>query len=122
MMKKAAANARPLTVAADLVNRFVMAVENRTKKTERSPKGISVLPILMLGGTFQPRSPWYFQRNTSIARLLNVNDQMTPKAYASPRVITLPLLAMMVNIWRAKTRLTMRWLVPNRGCGLRNQS
>ena len=38
----------------------------------------------MLGGTFQPRSPWYFQRNTSMARLLNVNDQITPKAYASP--------------------------------------
>ena len=78
--------------------------------------------MLILGGTFQPRSPWYFQRSTSMARLLKVNDQMTPKAYASPRVMTLPRLAMMVNIWRMKTRLTMRWLVPNRGCGLRNQS
>ena len=37
-----------------------------------------------------------------------MNDQMTPKAYASPRVMTLPRLTMMVNICRMKTRLMMR--------------
>jgi len=64
----------------DLVNRLTMAVEDSTRKTESSPMGISKLPMRMLGGTFQPRSPWYFQRRTSMARLLKVNDQMTPKA------------------------------------------
>ena len=113
MMKKAAAKMMPLTVAMDLVNRFTMAVESRTRKTEISPIGISVLPMRILGGTFQPRSPLYFQRSTSMARLLKVNDQITPKAYASPRVITLPRLTMMVIICRMKTRLTMRELVPN---------
>ncbi len=112
----------PLTVAIDLVNRFTMAVESSTRKTEIRPNGISVLPMRILGGTFQPRSPWYFQRKTSMARLLNVNDQITPNAYASPSMMTLPRQAMIVIICRMKTMLTMRWLVPNLGCGLRNQS
>jgi hypothetical protein len=80
MMKNAAAKTMPLTVAIDLVNRFTIAVLSRTRKTDNRPIGISMLPMRMLGGTFQPRSPWYFQRSTSIARLLKVNDQMTPKA------------------------------------------
>ena len=37
-----------------------------------------------------------------MARLLKVNDQMTPKAYASPKVMTLPRLTTIVNIWQAK--------------------
>ena len=108
MMKNAAAKTMPLTVATDLVNRFTIAVESSTRKTESRPTGISVLPMRIFGGTFQPRSPWYFQRSTSMARLLKVNDQMTPKAYASPRVMTLPRVTMMVNICSTKTRLTMR--------------
>ena len=34
----------------------------------------------------------------------------------------MPRVAIIVNICSAKTRFTMRWLVPNFGCGLRNQS
>src|ERR1700722_9590282 len=120
--KKTAANEMPLTVATDFVNRLTIAVESSTRKTEISPTGISVFPMRMFGGTFQPRSPWYFQRSTSMARLLNVNDQITPKAYASPRVITLPRLATIVIICRMNTKLTMRELVPNLRWGLRNQS
>src|ERR1035438_3674361 len=91
MMKKVAENKMPATVATDFVNKFTMAVDSSTRKTENKPTGISVLPMRIFGGTFQPRSPWNFQRKTSMARLLKVNDQMTPKAYASPRVMTLPL-------------------------------
>ena len=80
MTKKIAANAMPLTVATDLVKRFTIAVDSSTRKTETRPTGISVLPMRIFGGTFQPRSPLYFQRSTSMARLLKVNDQMTPKA------------------------------------------
>ncbi len=49
-----------------------------------------VLPICILSGTFQPRSPLYFHRSTSIARLLKVKLQITPNAYASPSMITSP--------------------------------
>ena len=80
MTKKAAANTMPLTVATDLVKRLTMATDSKTRNTESSPMGISVFPMRIFGGTFHPRSPWYFQRSTSMARLLKVNDQMTPKA------------------------------------------
>ena len=45
MMKNAAAKMMPLTVAIDLVNRFTIAVDSSTRKTQKSPTGISVLPI-----------------------------------------------------------------------------
>src|SRR5512146_1265578 len=106
MTKNVAAKMTPLTVATDLVNRFTMAVVLSTMNTEISPIGISVFPMRMFGGTFQPRSPWYFQRRTSMARLLKVNDQMTPNAYASPNMMMLPRVAMMVVICRMYTRLT----------------
>jgi hypothetical protein len=80
MAKNEAANRMPLTVATSLVNRFTTAVENSTMKTEISPRGISRPAMVMLGGTFQPRSPWYFQRSTSMARLFSVKLQITPKA------------------------------------------
>ena len=102
MMKNIVAKIMPLTVATDLVNRFTIAVDNNTRNTQVSPTGISVLPILIFGGTFQPRSPWYFQRSTSMARLLKVKLQITPNAYASPRVMTFPRLAMIVNICSAR--------------------
>ena len=108
MTKNAAAKTMPLTVATDFVNRLVTAVVSRTRNTQKSPTGISVFPMRILGGTFHPRSPWYFQRRTSMARLLKVNDQMTPKAYASPSMMTLPRDATIVNICKAKTMFTMR--------------
>ena len=49
----------PLTVAVALVNRFTNAVESRTRKTEKSPMGISTPPMRKFTGTFQPRSPLY---------------------------------------------------------------
>src|SRR5437764_11987873 len=96
--KNTAANAMPETVATDFVNRFTIAVESSTRNTLISPTGISVLPIRIFGGAFQHRSPWYFQRTTSIASALNVNDQITPNAYASHRVITLPRVQIFVDI------------------------
>ncbi len=80
MIKKVVANKMPLTVATDLVNRFTIAVVSSTMKTEIRPIGISRLPMRRFGGTFQPRSPLYFQRSTSMARLLKVKLQITPKA------------------------------------------
>ena len=98
----------PLTVATDFVKRFTRAVVNSTMKTEMSPIGISRLPMRRFGGTFHPRSPLYFHRSTSIARLLKVKLQITPNAYASPSAITLPRLAMMVKSCIPATRFTMR--------------
>jgi amino acid transporter len=65
-----------------IVNLFTKSVAtvSSTMKTESMPRGISIFPMRRLGGTFQPRSPLYFQRSTSIDRQLKVNDQMTPKA------------------------------------------
>ena len=49
-------------------------------KTEASPMGISYPAMVKLGGTFQPRSPLYLKRSTSMDRLLKVKLQITPKA------------------------------------------
>ena len=57
-----------------------MAVQNSTRKTANSPSGISWPAMVMFGGTFQPRSPLYLKRSTSMARLLKVKLQITPKA------------------------------------------
>jgi hypothetical protein len=64
----------------DLVNRLTMAVQASTRHTPASPTGISVLPILRLSGTFQPRSPLYLKRSTSMEEVLKTKLQMTPKA------------------------------------------
>src|ERR1017187_1798142 len=97
MTKNTAAKAMPLMVATDLVNKLTTATDSKTRKTENRPTGISIFPMRMFGGTFQPRSPWYFHRKTSIARLLKVKDQITPKAYASPSMMTLPRVTIIVN-------------------------
>ena len=80
MVKKIRVKEIPEMVAMLLVKRLVVAVVMRTMKTERRPRGISRPPICRLSGTFQPRSPLYFQRRTSMAKALKVKLQMTPKA------------------------------------------
>jgi len=80
MKKKVTVKTVPAMVAISLVNRFTMAVESRTRCTLSSPSGISTPRTLIFGGTFQPRSPLYFQRKTSMERLLKVKLQITPKA------------------------------------------
>ena len=55
--------------------------------TEASPSGISRPAMVIFGGTFQPRSPLYLKRSTSMDKLLNVKLQITPNAYASPKFV-----------------------------------
>src|SRR3979411_1322821 len=73
--KKAAEKLTPAMVATDLVKRLVTAKKKRTRKTDAMPMGISVFPMVMLGGTFHPRSPLYLKRRTSMARQLKVKLQ-----------------------------------------------
>src|ERR1700704_252284 len=121
-MKKTTENETPATVATDFVARFTSAVESSTKNTERRPIGISIPAMVTFGGTFQPRSPLYLKRRTSMDKLLKVKLQITPNAYASPRTYTSPRLARMVRICNPTTRLMMRELVPYLRWGKRNQS
>src|ERR1700737_537754 len=120
--KNPAAKETPATVAIDLLNKFTIAVHNSTRNTEANPTGSSWPARVKLGGTFQPRTPLYLKRSTSMARLLNVKLQITPKAYASPSRYTFPRVIRMVKSCRNTTRLTMRYVVPKRGWGCRNQS
>src|ERR1700722_13351821 len=78
--KKTTEKETPATVATDLVARLTRAVASRTRKTDSRPIGISVPAMVMLGGTFHPRTPLYLKRSTSMERLLKVKLQITPKA------------------------------------------
>jgi len=108
MAKNTAVNTMPLSVATLLVARFTRATIKSVRKTQNNPTGISVLPMRRLTGTFQPRSPLYFQRSTSMASELKVKLQITPKAYASPSIMTLPRLTTIVNNCSPATKLMMR--------------
>src|SRR6266850_3184047 len=78
--KKTTAKETPATVATDFVNKLTIAVESNTRNTEARPIGISCPRMVILGGTFQPLSPLYLKRRTSMERLLKVKLQITPKA------------------------------------------
>ena len=64
--------------------------------------------IRMFGGTFQPRSPLYLKRSTSIEVLLKTKLHITPNAYASPSTYTSPRLTRMMNNCSTTTMLMMR--------------
>ena len=114
--RKNAVKPTPQIVAVFFVSRFTQAVLKRIRKTATIPIGNSHDPcrvcLLTLSGTLYCRGDRIRKRSTAIASDMNTNDQTTPKAYASPSVLTSPRLARMTTICATPTRLMIRLVVP----------
>ena len=84
-------NPMPQIVATFLVSKLISAVLSRIKKMIVMPIGRSIrFPLLVFtrtfSGTSYSRGDLSLNRSTTIASVLNTNDQITPNAYASPSV------------------------------------
>src|SRR5882762_2517525 len=107
--KKTTEKETPARVATDLVARFTSAVESRTSITENRPMGISVPAMVMFGGTFQPRSPLYLKRRTSMDRLLKVKlDLRSSITENRPMGISVPAMVMFGGTFQPRSPLYLK--------------